>query len=90
MNVKIKDKMLLRKPRVQPLPTELSEFKVKLNQQKFFQIVVRDGWESWELWRRGVVVITTAPPHLTMPEIRFCTGSNPVHGVLEFDDGEDL
>ena len=32
MKVKIKDKMLLRKPRVQPLPTELSEFKLKLNQ----------------------------------------------------------
>ena len=48
------------------------------------------GGESWELWRCGVVVITTAPPHLTRPEIRFCAGTNPVHGVLEIHDGEDL
>ena len=26
----------------------------------------------------------------TKPELRFCAGSNPVHGVLEIHDGEDL
>ena len=38
-------------------------------------------------WRRGLVFITTAQLHSTKPEIRFCTGSNPVHGVSEFGDG---
>ena len=37
----------------------------------------------------GVVVITTAHPHSTKPELRFCAGSNPVCGVLEIGD-EDL
>ena len=41
-------------------------------------------------WRRGVVVITTAQLHSTKPELRFCTGSNPVHGVSEIRDSEDL
>ena len=41
-------------------------------------------------WRRGVVVISTAQFHLTKPEIRFCAGSNPTHGVSEIRDGEDL
>ena len=42
------------------------------------------------LWRRGVVVITTAQLHSTNPELRFCTGSNPARGVSEIRDGEDL
>ena len=42
------------------------------------------------LWRRGVVVITTAQLHSTKPELRFCTGSNPACSVLEIRDGEDL
>ena len=42
------------------------------------------------LWRRGVVVITTAQLHSTKPELRFCAGSNPAHGVSEIRDGEDL
>ena len=42
------------------------------------------------MWRRGVVVITTAQLHSTKPELRFCTGSNPAHGVSEIHDGEDL
>ena len=40
--------------------------------------------------RRGVVVITTAQLHSTKPELRFCAGSNPVHGVSEIRDGENL
>ena len=40
--------------------------------------------------RRGVVVITTAQLHPTKPELRFCAGSNPAHGVSEIRDGEDL
>ena len=35
------------------------------------------------LWRRGVVVITTAQLHSTKPELRFCAGSNPARGVTE-------
>ena len=42
------------------------------------------------LWRRGVVVITAAQLHSTKPELRFCAGSNPAHGVSEIRDGEDL
>ena len=41
-------------------------------------------------WRGGVVIITTAQLHSTKPELRFCAGSNPVHGVSEIRDGEDL
>ena len=41
-------------------------------------------------WHRGVVVITNAQLHSTKPELRFCTGSNPAHGVSEIRDGEDL
>ena len=41
-------------------------------------------------WRHGVVVITAAQLHSTKPELRFCTGSNPVRGVSEIRDGEDL
>ena len=40
--------------------------------------------------RRGVVVITTTQLHSTKPELRFCAGSNPAHGVSEIRDGEDL
>ena len=42
------------------------------------------------LWRRGVVVITTAQLYSTKPVLRFCAGSNPARGVLEIRDGEDL
>ena len=42
------------------------------------------------LWRHGVVVITTVQLHSTKPELRFCTGSNPAHGLSEICDGEDL
>ena len=43
-----------------------------------------------QLWRRGVVVITTAQLHSTKPELKFCAGSNPARGVSEIRDGEDL
>ena len=42
------------------------------------------------MWRRGVVVITTARLHSTNPELRFCAGSYPGRGVSEIRDGEDL
>ena len=47
-------------------------------------------YNAYQLWRRGVVVITTAQLHSTKPELRFCAGSNPDRGVLEIRDGEDL
>ena len=37
-----------------------------------------------------VVVITTAQLHSSKPELRFCAGSNPAHGVSDICDGEDL
>ena len=42
------------------------------------------------LWRRGVVVITTAQIHSTKPELRFCADSNRARGVSEIRDGEGL
>ena len=42
------------------------------------------------MWRCGVVVITTAQPHSTKPEIRFCVGSNPVPDISETGNDEDL
>ena len=42
------------------------------------------------LWRRGVVVITTAQLHSIKPELRFCASSNPACGVAEICDGEGL
>ena len=44
----------------------------------------------WNLWRRGVLVISTAQLRSTKLELRFCAGSNPVGGVSEIRDGEDL
>ena len=37
-----------------------------------------------------MVIITTTQLHSTKPELRFCAGSNPVRGVSEIRDGEDL
>ena len=42
------------------------------------------------MWRRDVVVITTAQLHSNKPELRFCAGSNPARGVSEIRDREDL
>ena len=42
------------------------------------------------VWRRGVVVITTAQLHSTKPELRFRAASNPARGMSEIRDGEDL
>ena len=42
------------------------------------------------IWRRGVVVITTAQLYSTNPELRFCAGSNPASGVSKIRNGEDL
>ena len=38
----------------------------------------------------GVVVITAAQLLSTKPELRFSAGLNPVRGVSEIRDGEDL
>ena len=37
-----------------------------------------------------LVVITTAQLHSTKSELRFCAGSNPVCGVSEICDSENL
>ena len=42
------------------------------------------------MWRRGVVVFTTAQLHSAKPKLRFCASSNPARGVPEIRDGEDL
>ena len=36
------------------------------------------------------MVVAIAHLHTTKPELRFCAGSNPGLGVLDFHDGEDL
>ena len=41
------------------------------------------------MWRRGVVVVTTARLHSTKPGLRLSAGSNPARGVSEIRDGED-
>ena len=43
-----------------------------------------------QIRHRRAVVIATGQLHSTKPELRFGTGSNPLHGVLEIRDGEDL
>ena len=43
-----------------------------------------------EVWRRGVVVITTVQLNSTKFELKFCAGSNPARGVSDIRDGEDL
>ena len=47
-------------------------------------------FQEEHLWRRSVVVITTAQLHSTKPELRFCAGSYPARGVLEICNGESL
>ena len=47
-------------------------------------------WVALEVKGRGVVVITTALLHSTMPEPRFCAGSNPARAVSEICNGENL
>ena len=47
-------------------------------------------WSKKTLWRRGVVVISTAQLHSTKPELGFCAGANPACGVSEIRDGEDI
>ena len=42
------------------------------------------------MWRRGVVVASTAQFHSTKLELRFYAGSNLARGVSEIRDGEDL
>ena len=53
-------------------------------------ILARRKPQNVEPQRRGVVAITTARLHSTKPKLRFCAGSNPVRGVSNIIDGEDL
>ena len=46
--------------------------------------------KSQQMWRRGVVVITTVQLHSSKPELRFCAGLNPASGVSEIRDGENF
>ena len=41
-------------------------------------------------WCCDVVVITTAQPHSTKAELRFCADSNPARSVLEIRDDERI
>ena len=38
----------------------------------------------------GVLVTATAQLHSTIPELRFCAGSNPARGMWETCDGKDI
>ena len=42
------------------------------------------------LWRRGVVVITTAQLYSTKPDFRFCKVPNPDCSGSEICDGENI
>ena len=42
------------------------------------------------LWRRGVVVITTAQLYSSKPKLRFCIGSSPASSMLEIWAGDNL
>ena len=53
-------------------------------------VVVLEKMVSKEVVTKNLVVITTEQLHSTKPELRFCAGSNPAHGVSEIRDGEDL
>ena len=50
----------------------------------------RSFFVNKSMWRRGVLVITTAQLHSTKPELRFCECSNPARGLWEIRDGDDL
>ena len=41
-------------------------------------------------WYHGGLVVTAAQLQSTKPELRFCTGSNHAHSVLDIPDCEDL
>ena len=43
-----------------------------------------------QMWRRGVVIITSAQLHSTKSELRFCAGSKPARGLSVIRNGEDL
>ena len=42
------------------------------------------------VWRRDIVVITTAQLPSAKSDVRFCAGSNPARGVSEICNGENL
>ena len=44
-------------------------------------------WEDIVILLFSFVDITTAQLHSTNPDLRFCPGSNPAHGVSEIRDG---
>ena len=44
----------------------------------------------YQLWHRGVVVITTAQLHSTKSELRLCAGSNPARDALGICNDENL
>ena len=54
-----------------------------------FQILTYQSNPFKLLRRHGVVVINTARLHSAKPELKFCTGSNPVRYVLEIRNDED-
>ena len=56
----------------------------------YFWSIISCIWTEYRDLRHGVVVITTEQLHSTKPQLRFCAGSNPAHGVLEIPNGEDL
>ena len=67
--------------------TSISELKCS---KWILKIPERLSFEGMHNINRVVVVITTAQLHSTKSEIRFCTRSNPVHGVSEIRNGENL
>ena len=50
-----------------------------------------DGWLQNDLTKKSQIIFQLSlNSGSTKPELRFCAGSNPAHGVSEIRDGEDL
>ena len=70
---------------------QINQWKQYLTYHELFLLSAEIMWKLQKnVWRRGVVVITTAQLHSTKPELRFSAGSNPVRGVTAICDGDDL
>ena len=71
--------------------TDASKFKMHhLNLRHLWSLCFEMHIIDYQLWRHGVVVITTAQLPSTKPKLRFWAGSYPALDVSEICDGENL
>ena len=79
-------KLFIKWIKVQILLVQILGFKCKNLQLSSISSIF-----SWNLSHsRGVLVMTAGQFYSTKPELRFCAGSIPVHGVSKVCHGEDL